>query len=514
MKTWLTAIFAICRCVLYPGTKIVVASGVKNQAIQVIEKINEIMRDSPMLQDEIIKITTNTQNPGVRFINGSSINVAVANDNSRSLRANVLILDEFRAISKEVVDAVLKKFLAVPRHPKYIDLPEYAHLQEDNIQIYMSSAWFKYHWSYNRYMSFIKQMVAGKSYFVCNLPYQISVKNNLKKMSEIIDDMTEDDFDEVRWNMEMCGTWFGESENSFFDGDILRGCRRIDKAVYPPEIYVACPKDEKRLIIKKAHDEIRILSIDIALMQSKKHKNDASCIVLMQLIPNANKSDYIRNVSYIETIPGIHTENLALRIRKLYDQFECDYIVMDAGGIGQPIFDVLAGNPILDPDTGIEYEPLSCMNNEDLNERALLPNTPKVIFAVKAYSAENSEMILYLQNAINNRKIRFLIDENAASESKLQNLSGWDDYSPELKSKLQQPYIQTTYAIQEMLSLDGRRTNDGKLKVVEPGRSRKDRYSAIAMGNLFATELARNNFKKSRTIDLDDNDSCIGYFTV
>lgn len=313
----------------------------------------------------------------------------------------------------------------------------------------------------------------------------------------------------------MEGLWVGESEDCLFDGDLVRGCRRIERAIYPPEVVNACPKDEKKLDMKKEKEEIRVLFVDIALMESKKHTNDATCIGLMQLFPNNSKSDYIRTISYMETYPGIHAEKLSLRIRSLYDDLDCDYIVMDANGQGQPIFDVLAGNPIIDPVSRKEYQPLDCMNNEELSSRCLMPNNPKVIYAVKAYSKGNNDMIIYLKNAINSNKMRLLIDENEAVQRRLQNLSGWDDYSPELKSKLQQPYIQTTFAIQEMLNLIGKRMKDGNIAVEAPGRSRKDRFSAIAMGNMFATELARTNFRKRGQIDLeDDDDPFIGFFTV
>ena len=38
-KTYLTAIFCVTRCILYPGTKVVLASGNKKQAGEVLAKI-------------------------------------------------------------------------------------------------------------------------------------------------------------------------------------------------------------------------------------------------------------------------------------------------------------------------------------------------------------------------------------------------------------------------------------------------------------------------------------------
>ena len=41
---------------------------------------------------------------------------------------------------------------------------------------------------------------------------------------------------------------------------------------------------------------------------------------------------YISNIVYADSYEGLRTDDQALIIRKLYDEFECDYIVLDANG--------------------------------------------------------------------------------------------------------------------------------------------------------------------------------------
>ena len=49
-KTYLSAIFCVIKCILYPGTKICVASGTRGQAYLVLEKIMlELVPGSPEL---------------------------------------------------------------------------------------------------------------------------------------------------------------------------------------------------------------------------------------------------------------------------------------------------------------------------------------------------------------------------------------------------------------------------------------------------------------------------------
>ena len=44
-------------------------------------------------------------------------------------------------IDLNILKKVLRRFLATPRQPKYLDNPKYAHLQERNKEIAISSAW-------------------------------------------------------------------------------------------------------------------------------------------------------------------------------------------------------------------------------------------------------------------------------------------------------------------------------------------------------------------------------------
>lgn len=53
-KTFISAVFCVIRCILYPGSKICVASGTRGQALTVLEKVvNEIKPLSPELAYEI-----------------------------------------------------------------------------------------------------------------------------------------------------------------------------------------------------------------------------------------------------------------------------------------------------------------------------------------------------------------------------------------------------------------------------------------------------------------------------
>ena len=90
-KSHLTALYCVVRCILYPDTKICIASGTKGQSLNIIsEKIQGFYDNSPNLRREIRELKASVSDPVVNFHNGSWIKVVAANDNARSSRANVI----------------------------------------------------------------------------------------------------------------------------------------------------------------------------------------------------------------------------------------------------------------------------------------------------------------------------------------------------------------------------------------------------------------------------------------
>lgn len=96
---------------------------------------------SANLRREITSVKISQNEGMIEFANGSWIQVVTASDSGRGKRANILIVDEFRMVSLNVINTVLKRFITAPRQPGYLSNPEYKDMQERNKEIYMSSAW-------------------------------------------------------------------------------------------------------------------------------------------------------------------------------------------------------------------------------------------------------------------------------------------------------------------------------------------------------------------------------------
>ena len=502
-KTFLCSIFCVVRCILYPGTRICVASSRLSQAAEVIDKIVEhLMPESALLRNEIAKTTTTSVDRSIVFKNGSIIKVVTASDSSRHNRANILVVDEFRLVPKYIIDTVLTKFLAAPRHPGYLDNPKYAHLAEDNKQLYFSSAYFKKHWSWEKVQAYCSNLVNDdKQYFICGLPYQLALKEGLLKRKAIENDMTEDDFNELSWSMEMGCLWYGESEDAFFSYENLTEARMVKTPFYPSWVTERISNNALKTPLKK-DGEIRIVSADIAVMASKKHKNDATAIHVMQLLPTKT-NQFIRNIVYSTSMEGGHSEIQALTIRKLYEDFQCDYIVLDANGVGNGVFDFLVRD-LVDIDTGEIYPALTCKNDETMASKyqGSSKDPVKAIYSIKATAEMNSICATQLKDNIARKKTRFLIDEREADDL-LKTYRGFNNLSQDVKAELLMPYIQTTLMINEIVNLEYEVIGN-RIKIYETGTNRKDRYSALAYANYIASELERGVSKKRKARKQDN----------
>ena len=493
----LTAIFCCVRCILYPNTQICISAGSKEQSAEIIGKIILVlMPRSPLLRNEIADYKNNTSGAYIIFKDGSYIKTVTATDNGRHNRANILILDEFRLIKKHIVDTVLTKFLTSSRDAGYLNKPEYAHLKERNKQIYLSSAYFKKHWAWDHVKSYAANMLDDKKmYFICGLPYQLSIKEGIMMREDVEDEMSEASFNAMSFRIENECLWLGESEDAFFNYEEFVFARKVPLPFYLPTTIDAMNMQPLKLPLKQ-NGEIRLIAADIAVMGSKRHKNDATSITVLQLLPTKN-NQFIRNVMYLENFEGGHSETQAVRIRQIYEELYCDYIVIDTAGSGLGIFDNLVKD-LVNPDTGEEYPAFTCKNNNEMADRYKGRSTspPKVIYSIKANAQFNSDIAALLKDNIKRGKLRLLVPEQDA-DVYFNTLKGFKNLSPEKKTELMLPYVQTSLMINEVVNLKYEIVGS-KVKLSEKGNDRKDRYSSLAYANYIACELERDISKRAK----------------
>ena len=498
-KTWLTALFCVVRCILFPKTKICIASATRPQANEVLSKIvDDFMKNygwgSDNLRREITYHAVGNNKAEIHFANGSWIKVVTASDSGRGARANILIIDEFRMVDLDTINTVLKRFLTAPRQPLYLNNPKYKHLLERNKEIYMSSAWYKSHWSFDKAKAYIVNLLdETKRYFICGLPYQISILEGLLSKEQIEDEMSESDFDATKFSMEMESLFFGDTDGAFFTFDDISQCRKLKTAIYPTSL-IGNSRNLK--IPDLVPNERRILSVDVALMASKKQNNDASAIIINSAVPK-NNDTYIANPIYLENHEGLNTDELALVVRRLYDMYKCTDLAIDTNGVGLGVFDKLIQD-IVDPTTGEVYPALSCCNDKAMAERCKVADAPKVIWSIKASASFNNEICILLRSGFQNGKINLLVSEFEAEEILRDKIKGFNKMLAFEQMQYKLPYIQTTLLVYELINLEYE-VKGTNVKITEKSGMRKDRYSSLAYNYWVQCQLEREVLRKQKT---------------
>ena len=495
-KSFLTACYCCAVAILYPGIKIVIASGQKGQADAVItEKIAQLMHDSPALASEIVPrgISTYHNKTCCEFRNGSKIISVASNQGARGTRANILLCDEYRMIDKGILDSVLKPFLTNKRTPpfyttsdKYKDYPK-----EKNKEIYLSSAWYKEHWAWDKFTDITDMMLEGKDATSFDISVDCSLAHGLIDEEKVEEERKS--LGEFTFMMEYEGIFFGEHENSFYKAAEINECRVLKKAYYPliDEEYRAPDIKKKRLkqMLKK-NGEIRIIGVDFARMGS--NKNDNSVFTLMRLLPNGDS--YVREIVYMEAFNGLKTEDQARRLKRLYTEFDCDKIIIDGAGNGISLIDEMAKSTY-DPSIDEHYDAFGVYASNVNTEFESLDDGNNCIYIMKSYSKDNNDILIYLKNAILSKKIRFLVDESIKSNDFINDKKFHTD--GEYHAEMLMPFIQTSQFVFETLNLECELKNDGNWAIKNTAK-RKDRFSSMAYANYLAELIEKEEYRNKR----------------
>ena len=216
-KSFISALYACIRCILYPNSMIVLASSTKGQSkLLVSEKIQkELMNMSPRLRREIRKIKDNQNEVIVFFKNNSTITVVPASENGRGYRSTAIIREEFRQIKKFIDDSILSPFQIVRQAPYlkdeyYSDVPE---LQEENVDIYISSSWYDNgNWMWGIVDQAFEDMMAGKDSCLLAFDESVAIKHKIKTMRYFQTEKKKQD--PMTWQLEFLNTRLKENRHA------------------------------------------------------------------------------------------------------------------------------------------------------------------------------------------------------------------------------------------------------------------------------------------------------------
>lgn len=353
-KSFIIALYACCKAIVKPKSQIVLGSATRGQSKLIIsEKIkNELMNMSPALKKEISGIKDSTNESIVYFKNGSTIKVFTANQFARGLRSTDAVREEFRQIDKNVDDSVISPFQTIRQAPYMID-PYYSSiedLKEDPIDIYISSSWIEndsvhggVHWMWNLVDQAFDGMLNGGRSVMLAFDESITLKHNIRTQRQMQQEKKKQD--PLTWKIEFLNLKVKDSESAFFTYLMLTENQRLKQVFYPRKDEDVRSNKKNKYAIPKQDGEIRIVSCDIAFVAGKQ--NDNSIYSCIRAIPETMtyqseesnsievKQGYRREFSYIESNQMGDTTQQTIRIRQLFDDFNADYICIDARNGGK-----------------------------------------------------------------------------------------------------------------------------------------------------------------------------------
>ena len=517
-KSFIIALYACCRCILYPGTLFVIGSATKGQSkLMVSAKIqDELMQWSKPLAAEIEKVSTSANDTYVKFRNTSKIIVYTANDNARGNRSHASCREEFRQIDKKIEDSVISPFQTVRNRPYmrknignklYGDIPV---LQENPVDIYISSSWIDDgNWMWGIVDQAFTGMLKNDGSVLLTFDESITLKHHLKTMKQMKREKKKQD--PVTWKTEFLNLKVKDSLSSYFTYKMLMN-RQVSKHVfYPRDILDFKNNRKNKYAIPKQDNEIRVISNDIAFVAGEKNDNSVySCIrgIPENITYETNngsieiKQGYRRQYPYIESNQIGDTTKQAIRIRQLYEDFESDFIVIDTRNGGLQVLYALE-KVLYDEERGVEYSPLCCMNNEDYAKVCIDPSAKKCIYAINATQTLNSDIAISFRKNLVENKIDFLVNFNTAKEEILQNNKDYiEEIDVEKQVEFERPFLETQAMISECAELQYEKMpQTGVIKIQEKGKNRKDRYTSCSYGSYFIDQLELDMLGSSSDYD-------------
>lgn len=515
-KSFLTMLYCISKCILYPGIQIKVASSSVGQAAEFMKKIYEIKELSPMIEKELSSISISTDKGLIEFVNKASIEAVVCSDNARGRRANILIMDESNQMNEKIINKTLVPFLTKNnRGQRWASNPKYRNevLREHNSKIYLTSIGYKDEWSYRDFESYCKFISEGiDGYFALSLPYQFGVEHDIILKSFITTSLRENTSAIADFSQEYEVIPSGESETAMFKFDELNSTRTL-------HVPLVAPTDDEFLEVRgncrqlpyykpKDRSEIRVAVMDVAV--SGGRKNDLSVIMIFRCFENIEYYD--KEISYIEVMDGKNLDEQVLRLKQVFYDLECDYCVIDAGGaIGIQAVNE-CGKITKDHIRGKRYPGWKTMNKVDKFDMRIADiNAEPVLYPIQVSGAGAPQlqynMLVVSQLNFQRGQISMLVSEEEIIDelNKLYKYTllktSQNPFDKNRADNLICSFANTTELISEAIKTKITKTPSGKFTFDE-GKGRKDRVITMLYGLYFIDLLEEDLIQLNRRVDI------------
>lgn len=465
-KSFLSIMVLMCRCILYPGCKLFVTSGGKEQAAGIAkEKVQEICHLIPALAREIDWRRGKTQEGKdyckYIFKNGSYFDNVAARESSRGKRRHGGLIEECVGVDGDILNEVLIPLMNVDR--RCLDGTVHEEETLNKSQVYVTTAGWKNTFPYNKLITLLIRMILEpEKSIVMGGTYRIPVAVGLQSRNFVQELKQDGTFNEASFSREYESRWSGTVEDAFFNGEVFDRSRKL----LQPE-YEASGRSSAQAYY--------VLSVDVG------RKKCQTVICVFKVTPQS-QGPAIKSLVNIYTLDAEHFEDQAIYIKKLFYNYKAKTVVIDGNGLGSGLMDYMVKTQI-DPNTGDIYPDFGVINDPDgTYKKYRTENTEyDAIYEIKANAPINTEAHSNVQTQLRAGKLRFLIDEKVARNKLLGTKKG-QAMKPEERAEYLKPFNLTSILKEEMLNL--REENEGVNIILKQANKSipKDKFSALEYG--------------------------------
>lgn len=486
-KSFLSIMVLMCRCILYPRSKLFVTSGGKEQAAGIAkEKVQEICQKIPAFEREIDWRRGKTQEGKdyckYIFKNGSYFDNVAARESSRGKRRHGGLIEECVGVDGTILNEVLIPLMNIDRECMDGTVQEAETLNKS--QIYVTTAGWKNTFPYNKLIQLLIRMVLDpEKAIVMGGTWRIPVLVGLQSKNFVQELKQDGTFNEASFDREYESRWSGTVEDAFFNGEVFDRNRKLQQ----PE-YEASGRSSDRAYY--------VLSVDVG------RKKCQSVICVFKVTPQS-QGPAIKSLVNMFTMDDEHFEDQAIKIKKLYYQFKAKTVVIDGNGLGAGLMDYMVKSQV-DPETDDFFPDFGVQNDDDGEYKKYRTDRTEydAIYEIKANTPINTEAHSNAQTQMRAGKVKFLIDERIAKNKLLGTKKG-QAMKPEERAAYLQPFTYTSILRDEMLNL--REENEGVNIILKQANKSitKDKFSAFEYGLYYIKqeEDSKRKRKKGRFAD-------------
>lgn len=269
-KSYIAAVYCLLQCIFFPGSKILIAGPTFRTARLIFNYIEDICRnpDAQLLM-QCMGVLSKRNDQFCWKVNGGEITAIPLNgEKIRGFRANILIIDEFLLMNKDMVEKVLIPYLVAPQDIKERQIIR--EMEDDQIRrglmteeermdfennaklIALSSASYTCEYLYEKYSEFVKEIYAegmpknGAKYFVSQMAYN-SVPED--RMEQSIIELAQSDLSSTANFKREYGAQFIDGSDSYFSMKKMMDC-------------TLPPGESPHLLLRGDKDKRYVVSID------------------------------------------------------------------------------------------------------------------------------------------------------------------------------------------------------------------------------------------------------------